>query len=282
MIKKISVIFLIIFSIALTQENTNDTNLNNTNNAAAVTEENTNNAPETNFFNAPIDNTNDANEPAILQDIRNIQNRAEVSNGWMFIRAIIGFIVTLVGIYLVFIYLKNKSKKVSGSSDIIKVLATTPVATNRYISIIEIVEDMYLVSISDHNVDMSDKTEEVNKIFNEENNTKLELTTYERNSILSNNLSISITYPDDNYVYIDRYKIKDGILKDWIKNQYEKEEYKQIMCPGIKEGTKQNGKWIYEGDESILIVDEYTYIAVDKTFVLDEAGWEKINQLIEL
>ena len=54
------------------------------------------------------------------------------------------------------------------------------------------------------------------------------------------------------------------------------------MCPGIKEGTKQNGKWIYEGNESILIVDEHTYIAVDKNFVLDEAGWEKINQLIEL
>lgn len=157
MIKKISVIFLIIFSIALTQENTN---YNDTNNAAA-TEENTNNtAAETNFFNATIDNTNNANEPAILQDIRNIQDRAEVSNGWMFIRAIIGFIVTLVGIYLVFIYLKNKSKKVSGSSDIIKVLATTPIATNRYISIIEIVEDMYLVSISDHNINLLSKIED--------------------------------------------------------------------------------------------------------------------------
>ena len=94
------------------------------------------------------------------------------------------------------------------------------------------------LSISDPNADMSDKTEEINKIFNEANDTKLELTTYERNSILSNNLSISITYPDDNYVYIDRYKIQDGILKDWIKNQYEKDEYRQIMCPGIKEGTK--------------------------------------------
>ncbi|KLI58317.1 flagellar biosynthetic protein FliO [Brachyspira hyodysenteriae] len=157
MIKKISVIFLIIFSIALTQENTN---YNDTNNAAA-TEENINNtAAETNFFNATIDNTNNVNEPAILQDIRNIQDRAEVSNGWMFIRAIIGFIVTLVGIYLVFIYLKNKSKKVSGSSDIIKVLATTPVATNRYISIIEIVEDMYLVSISDHNINLLSKIED--------------------------------------------------------------------------------------------------------------------------
>ena len=105
---------------------------------------------------------------------------------------------------------------------------------------------------------------------------------YEVKSIFSQNLSISISYPNDNYVYVDRYKIQEGIFKNWIKNQYEKEEYKQIMCPGIKEGTKQNGKWIYEGDESILIVDEHTYIAVDKNFVLDEAGWEKINQLIEL
>ncbi|EKV56995.1 hypothetical protein A966_08149 [Brachyspira hampsonii 30446] len=159
MIKKFFFIFLIIFNIALTQENT--TNQNNTNNADLTAQENIQNTmPETNFFNAPIDNTNNANEPAILQDIRNIQNRAEVSNGWMFIRAIIGFIVTLVGIYLVFIYLKNKSKKVSGSSDIIKVLATTPVASNRYISIIEIVDDMYIVSISDHNINLLSKIED--------------------------------------------------------------------------------------------------------------------------
>lgn len=152
MIKKISIIFLIIFSIALTQENTNNIDTNQTNTAQQNT--------ETNFFNTTLNNTNNANEPAILQDIRNIQDRAQVSNGWMFIRAIIGFIVTLVGIYLVFIYLKNKSKKVSGSSDIIKVLATTPIATNRYISIIEIVDDMYLVSVSDHNINLLSKIED--------------------------------------------------------------------------------------------------------------------------
>ena len=78
----------------------------------------------------------------------------------MFFRAIIGFIVTLAGIYFVFIYIKNKSKKVSGSSDIIKVLATTPVAANRYISIIEIVDDMYLVSVSDHNINLLSKIED--------------------------------------------------------------------------------------------------------------------------
>ena len=100
MIKKISIIFLIIFSIAFTQET--DTNQIDTNNTQT-------NTTETNFFNAALDNTNNINEPAILQDIRNIENRAQVSNGWMFFRAIIGFIVILVGIYFVFIYLKNRS-----------------------------------------------------------------------------------------------------------------------------------------------------------------------------
>ena len=158
MIKKVSIIFFIIFSIAITQENTNT--IDNTNNQIDINTNTENTTTETNFFNATLDNTNNMEEPAILQDIRNIQDRAQVSNGWMFVRAIIGFIVTLVGIYLVFIYLKNKSKKVSGSSDIIKVLATTPIAANRYISIIEIVEDMYLVSVSDHNINLLSKIED--------------------------------------------------------------------------------------------------------------------------
>ncbi|WP_300367791.1 flagellar biosynthetic protein FliO [Brachyspira sp.] len=163
MIKKISVIFFIIFAIALSQENTNYTDTQEQNTTTEEINTNTENTQETNFFNttnAAINNTNNINEPAILQDIRNIENRAEASNGWMFFRAIIGFIVTLVGIYFVFIYLKNKSKKVSGSSDIIKVLATTPVAANRYISIIEIVDDMYLVSVSDHNINLLSKIED--------------------------------------------------------------------------------------------------------------------------
>ena len=152
MIKKISIIFLTVFITAFSQETNIQTN-------QIITNENIQNT-ETNFFNAQLNNTNNINEPAILQDIRNIENRAQVSNGWMFFKAIIGFIVTLVGIYLVFMYMKNKSKKVSGSSEIIKVLATTPLAPNRYVSIIEIVDDMYLVSISDHNINMLSKIED--------------------------------------------------------------------------------------------------------------------------
>ena len=120
------------------------------------------NTAQSNYFNIQentiINNTN--NEPAILQDIRNIENRANVSTASMFIRAIIGFIVTLVGIYIVFVYLKNKSKKVSGSNEIIKVLATTAIASNRYVSIIEIANEMYLISVSDHNINLLSKIED--------------------------------------------------------------------------------------------------------------------------
>ena len=121
----------------------------------------TNNEATSNYFNVPTETENNTNnEPAILQDIRNIENRASVSSMGMFIRAIIGFILTLIGIYLVFMYLKNKTKKISGSNEIIKILATTTVASNRYISIIEIAEEMYLISISDHNINLLEKIED--------------------------------------------------------------------------------------------------------------------------
>lgn len=144
--KKIIIFLMIIIPIVYAQEsNSNNLNTNETN---------------TNFFNIPAETENDTNnEPAILEDIRNIENRATVSNTGMFIRAIIGFILTLAGIYLVFIYLKNRTKKISGSNEIIRILATTAVAANRYISIIEIADEMYLISISDHNINLLEKIE---------------------------------------------------------------------------------------------------------------------------
>lgn len=144
--KKIIIFLMIIIPMVYAQDSNSDNiNTNETN---------------TNFFNIPAETENDTNnEPAILEDIRNIENRATVSNTGMFIRAIIGFILTLAGIYLVFIYLKNRTKKISGSNEIIRILATTPVAANRYISIIEIADEMYLISISDHNINLLEKIE---------------------------------------------------------------------------------------------------------------------------
>lgn len=146
----VSLIFLIISSLSIVySQDAQDSNANNTN------EEIT-----TNFFNIPAETENNTNnEPAILEDIRNIENRATISTTGMFIRAIIGFILTLIGIYLVFIYLKNRTKKISGSNEIIRILATTTIATNRYISIIEIADEMYLISISDHNINLLEKIE---------------------------------------------------------------------------------------------------------------------------
>lgn len=150
----ISLIFLITSSLSIIYSQ--DIQDNNTNDMA----NNTNEEITTNFFNIPSEIENNTNnEPAILEDIRNIENRATVSTTGMFIRAIIGFILTLVGIYFVFIYLKNRTKKISGSNEIIRILATTTIATNRYISIIEIADEMYLISISDHNVNLLEKIE---------------------------------------------------------------------------------------------------------------------------
>ena len=144
--KKIIIFLMIIIPIVYAQDSNSD-NINT-------------NEANTNFFNIPAETENNTNnEPAILEDIRNIENRATVSNTGMFIRAVIGFILTLAGIYLVFIYLKNRTKKISGSNEIIRILATTPVATNRYISIIEIADEMYLISISDHNINLLEKIE---------------------------------------------------------------------------------------------------------------------------
>lgn len=144
--KKIIIFLMIIIPIVYAQESNSD-NLNT-------------NETNTNFFNIPAETENDTNnEPAILEDIRNIENRATVSNTGMFIRAVIGFILTLAGIYLIFIYLKNRTKKISGSNEIIRILATTSVAANRYISIIEIADEMYLISISDHNINLLEKIE---------------------------------------------------------------------------------------------------------------------------
>ena len=146
MIKKILLLTIFALSLLYSQDTNNITN----------------DTTQSNYFNIQentiINNTN--NEPAILQDIRNIENRANVSTTSMFIRAIIGFILTLVGIYIVFVYLKNKSKKVSGSNEIIKVLATTAIASNRYVSIIEIANEMYLISVSDHNINLLSKIED--------------------------------------------------------------------------------------------------------------------------
>ena len=71
----ISILIISSLSIVYAQ----DSNTNNTNEEAT-----------TNFFNIPAETENASdNEPAILEDIRNIENRASVSTTGMFIRAII-------------------------------------------------------------------------------------------------------------------------------------------------------------------------------------------------
>lgn len=120
-----------------------------------------NTTSETNIAqNGETNTTPIVEEPRILRDIREMQDDTVRTNNSMFVRAIFGFIVTLLGIYFIFVYFKRKSKKVLGSDSIISVLATTPVAPNRYISIVEIVGEMYLIAIADHSITLLSKIED--------------------------------------------------------------------------------------------------------------------------
>ncbi len=57
------------------------------------------------------------------------------------------------------------------------------------------------LSIINEDANESDKSVVINKIFNEKNNVEQKITTYERNSILSQYLSIGITYSDNELLY---------------------------------------------------------------------------------
>ena len=123
---------------------------------------------------------------------------------------------------------------------------------------------------------------EIEMIFKEKKKADVEVSMFENKSFLSQKITIEVSEDEENYLQITRYKIQDGLFADWIKSQYEKEGYKELMCPGIREGTKQNGRWVYEGTTSILIVDGYTYLVVDKEFVLDNEGWKNVDRLINM
>ncbi len=110
--------------------------------------------------NISIETNITQDEPQILRDIREMQVDTAKTNSSMFIRAVFGFLVTLLGIYFIFIYFRKRSKKVLGSDSIISVLATTPVAPNRYISIVEIVGEMYLIAVADHSITLLSKIED--------------------------------------------------------------------------------------------------------------------------
>ena len=146
MYKKCLVIFILLITLSFSAYS-QDTNIIDN----ISTETNINQEESTNIAQE---------EPQILRDIREMQVDTAKTNNSMFVRAIFGFIVTLLGIYFIFIYFRKRSKKVLGSDNIISVLATTPVAPNRYISIVEIVGEMYLIAVADHSITLLSKIED--------------------------------------------------------------------------------------------------------------------------
>ncbi len=109
-----------------------------------------------NFFDVlPVDDsmtTNTTQRPAFLDDLQNSDSQTSIT--FVFIRAIVGFIFFFVLLYLAFTYIKKRSSTVLGSSDIIKVLATTHLSQNKSLSIVEIVDNIYFISTTDKTISM--------------------------------------------------------------------------------------------------------------------------------
>lgn len=119
------------------------------------------NSVKTNFFN--IENLNGTNEqatnttPVFLEALRNDGKNTNATLTGAFIRSLAGFLFFFALLYIIYRYLKKRSKVVLGTDSVIKVLATTPLAQNRYLSIVEIADEMYLIAVADHNISLISK-----------------------------------------------------------------------------------------------------------------------------
>ncbi len=110
-----------------------------------------------NFFDIlPVDesmSTNTQTRPSFLDDIEN-RNATDNNITSVFVRAIAGILFFFGILYMIYKYIRKRSKTTLGSGDIIKVLATTVIAQNKSLSIIEIVDNIYFISTTDKAITM--------------------------------------------------------------------------------------------------------------------------------
>jgi flagellar biogenesis protein FliO len=70
------------------------------------------------------------------------------------LRTLVILAIIVVSIYLFFRYLVKKRNRVVAETDIIKVHATFPLATNRLIQVVEIADKMLVLGVSDSNINL--------------------------------------------------------------------------------------------------------------------------------
>ncbi len=152
------VVFLLVGRVELFSQ---DVNIDIVENTAQVVVEDTDTAASENsggsFFDIlPVDEnagTNSQNRPAFLDDIESrTSGGSSITN--VFVRAIAGVIFFFGILYMLYKYFRKRSKAVIGSSDIIKVLATTVIAQNKSLSIVEIADNIYFISVTDKAITM--------------------------------------------------------------------------------------------------------------------------------
>ena len=145
----IRVLFLIMLPVIVYAQNTNidDVEISQTN------------VEQGSFFDLlPVDETLATNEEPAF--IRNLQNNDDTNITSTFIRAIIGFIFFFFILYLAYRYLKKRSKMILGTNNIINILATTPISQNKHLSIVEIADHLYFISVTDRSINLLSKIED--------------------------------------------------------------------------------------------------------------------------
>ncbi|MBI4977992.1 MAG: flagellar biosynthetic protein FliO [Spirochaetes bacterium] len=135
---------LAIFSIAAFSAPKNT----NTKNAPAIT-----NALPAAALTPGATSTNDPG-PLFMTDLNRETEKRQGNYVWFLIRSLIMVVIFIAVLYFIYLYLKRRSSQMGQNNAVVKTLGMTLVAPNRYVTIIEAGERIFLIGVSESNVSL--------------------------------------------------------------------------------------------------------------------------------
>ncbi|MEK6795419.1 MAG: flagellar biosynthetic protein FliO [Spirochaetota bacterium] len=93
-----------------------------------------------------------ADTPLFLTDLERERSPGVSGYFWMVVRALVTIAIFIGVLYFIFLYLKRRSNQLGHFNTLVKVLGLTLVAPNRYVCVIEVAEEIFLLGVSEHNV----------------------------------------------------------------------------------------------------------------------------------
>lgn len=93
-----------------------------------------------------------ADTPLFLTDLERERSPGVGGYLWMVVRAVITIAIFIGVLYFIFLYLKRRSNQLGHFNTLVKVLGLTLVAPNRYVCVVEIAEEIFVLGVSENNV----------------------------------------------------------------------------------------------------------------------------------